>query len=107
MLEDFITLKEIIPAPYTSTWKVLHDYTDFLRKHPQTKVETVDPRFSYPEIHNFYAYCKLKGYAENIIYPLMLLNNLEDPMNFTPEITELIVPDAGVVASILSTIVDD
>lgn len=49
----------------------------------------------------------MKGYAENIIYPMMLLNNLEDPMNFTPEITELIVPDAGVVASILSTIVDD
>lgn len=107
MLDNFITLEEFIPAPYTTTWKVMHDYTDYLRKHPKTKIENVDPRYSWPEVHNFYAYCKLKGYADITIYPMMLLNGLEDPMNFTPEITQLIVPDVGTVSEIISTIGND
>lgn len=37
MLDNFITLEEFIPAPYTTTWKVMHDYTDYLRKHPKLK----------------------------------------------------------------------
>lgn len=107
MLDSFATLAEVIPSPSSRTWKVFHDYTDFLRKHPKTKTEIVDPRYSWPEIHNFYAYCRLMKYDASIVFPMMLLNGLEDPMDFTPNITELIVPDVTVVNDILSTVIED
>lgn len=107
MLDKFITLAAVIPSPSTRTWKVLHDYTDFLRKHPKTVVAVVEPKFSWPEVHNFYAYCRLMEYPDSIVFPMMLLNGLEDPMNFTTDVKELLVPDVSVVANILSTIIED
>ena len=106
MLDNFATLSEIIPSPDSTKYKVLHDYTDFLRKHPDTTEEVVDPKYAYPEVHSFYAYCRLKQYDNSIIYPMMLMNGISTPFDFTPEIRTLLVPSVGVVSNILSTIVE-
>ncbi|AWN08957.1 hypothetical protein MLDJOKPK_00132 [Salmonella phage SPAsTU] len=106
MLDSFTTLAEVIPSPDSTKYKVLHDYADFLRKHPETTEEVVDPRYAWPETHSFYAYCRLKEYDDMIIFPMMLMNGIMTPLDFTPDIQTLLVPSVSVVSNILSTIVD-
>lgn len=105
MLEQYVTINEsIIPHPDSKVRKTLHDFKSYMLKHKETQTVSVDPRYSYPETHNFYAYCSLMNYAPIQIYPIMILNGLENPMDFTPEIKSLIVPSATCVAEIIATI---
>lgn len=106
MLDSFVTYESAIPALSTIERQLIIDHLDYLRNHPDTKKSVaVDPRYSYPEMHSLYAYCKLAGIPSELVFPIMLLNNLRSPMEFTPDIQSLMIPDIGVVASILDSAV--
>ncbi|QXO09470.1 hypothetical protein pEaSNUABM11_00046 [Erwinia phage pEa_SNUABM_11] len=105
MLDQYVTLGEIIPPPETEKNRVLRDHIAFMRNHAETATTVVDPAHSYPDIHSFYAYCKNIGLEEIQIYPTMLLNDIRNPMQFTPQkYTSLKIPSATLVNDILSTI---
>lgn len=105
MLDKFVTYESAIPALSTIERQLIIDHLDYLRSHPLTKDTTVDPRYSYPEMHSLYAYCRLAGIASELVFPIMLLNNLRSPMEFTPDIQTLRIPDMGVVSSLLDSAV--
>lgn len=105
MLDKFITLGDIIPPPETNKQRVLRDHITFMCNHAETSDVVVDPAHSYPEIHSFYMYCKNVGLEDIQIYPTMLLNDIRNPMQFTPQkYTSLKVPSATLVNDILATI---
>lgn len=105
MLDKFITLSEVVPSLNSATRKLLQDYTEYLRNHPTTQTVAVNPEFAWPEIHNFYAYCKLAAIEDNQIYPMMLLNGITNPLEFTPDIyPTLITPSSNTVAQIIATL---
>ncbi|ANZ48885.1 hypothetical protein HOV30_gp035 [Erwinia phage Derbicus] len=105
MLDNFVTYEAAIPALSTIERQLIIDHLDYLRNHPSTKARAVDPRYSYPEMHSFYAYCSLVDIPSELIFPTMLLNNIRNPMEFTPDMETLLIPDIGVVASILDSAV--
>lgn len=105
MLEKFITLPEVVPPLDSVTRRVLRDHTEYLRNHKDTRSVAIDPRYAWPEIHNFYAYCKLVKLQPNQIYPIMLLNGIDEPMMFnTDDFQTLIIPTSTAVAEVLETV---
>ncbi|ANZ50225.1 hypothetical protein PHOBOS_35 [Erwinia phage vB_EamM_Phobos] len=105
MLDSFMTYESGIPALGTIERQIIIDHLDYLRGHPETQTVSVNPSYSYPEVHSLYAYCKLAGISSELIFPLMLLNDLRSPMDFTPEIKSLIIPSMAVVAEIMESAV--
>ena len=106
MLDKFITLDEVVPSLDSVKRRVLRDHTEYLRNHKDTRTIAIDPRYAWPEIHNFYAYCKLVGWQNNQIYPIMLLNGIDEPMQFnTDDFQTLVVPTSAAVSEVLDTIV--
>ncbi|QVW55636.1 hypothetical protein pEaSNUABM9_00040 [Erwinia phage pEa_SNUABM_9] len=106
MLEKFITLDEVVPSLDSVKRRVLRDHTEYLRNHKDTQTIPLDPRFAWPEIHNFYAYCKLVGWEPNQVYPIMLINRIDEPMMFnTDDFQTLRVPTSMAVAEVLETII--
>jgi len=105
VLDQFITLPEIIPPPETNKQRVLRDHIDFMRNHPDTKDFNVDPAISWPEVGYFYMYCRTAGFDDIQVYPIMLLNNMVDTFDFNPRtVTTLRVPTAPVVQGIIATL---
>lgn len=106
MLESFQTMGEIVPSIDDRRRQLFIDHLEFMRKHPTTQEVTVDSRYSFPEKHSFYGYCRLKGYEAVQIYPIMLLNGLSDVTSFTPKMGTLIVPTTELVQKILSSLTE-
>ncbi|MGL5397252.1 MAG: hypothetical protein ACRDBQ_18545 [Shewanella sp.] len=104
MLDDYLTLGEIVPSFNSRKRRLLYDHIEWLRRHPETVVEPTRPEYAFPEIHSFYAYCKLADIAEEQIYPIMLLNDITNPMEFTIEkYPQLTIPSLVAVSSVLGT----
>lgn len=103
MLDKFVTYESAIPAIGSVERQLLIDHIDYMRNHPDTKKVAVNPQYSYPEIHSLYAYCALAGIPSELIFPIMLLNNIRSPMEFTPDIESLLTPDIATVYSILDS----
>lgn len=104
MLDNFITLGEIIPPSETPKSRILRDHIEYMRAYATSADHVVDPTYSWPDIHNFYAYCKHVGFDDSQVYPIMLLNGIRSNNDFTPEVTKLRVVQADVVSQILSTL---
>lgn len=105
MLDKFITLAEVVPSVDSEKRRVLRDHTEYLRNHKDTRIVPIEPEFAWPEIHNFYAYCKLIELDPIQIYPVMLLNRIDEPLQFTADKYQtLIIPSAIAVSEVLNTI---
>jgi len=105
MLDKFITLAEVVPSVDSTKRRVLRDHTEYLRKHPDTRIVPINPEFAWPEVHNFYAYCNLIDLDPIQVYPVMLLNRIDEPLQFSAEKYQtLIVPSALAVNEVLNTI---
>lgn len=105
MLDKFITLAEVVPSLDSVKRRVLRDHTEYLRNHKDTQDIAIDPRYAWPEIHNFYAYCKLIELEPNQIYPTMLINGIDEPMQFnTDDYQTLRIPTSMACAEVLDTI---
>ncbi|QVW56186.1 hypothetical protein pEaSNUABM6_00050 [Erwinia phage pEa_SNUABM_6] len=105
MLISFVTLGEVIPSLDSQQRKLMQDYTEYLRNHADTQDVATKAEFAWPEIHSFYAYCKLAEIQDNQVYPIMLINGISNPMDFTPEkYPTLRIPSPVVIENILNTI---
>lgn len=104
MLKDYITLGEVVPSFNSRKRRLLYDHIEWLRRHPETVVEQTNPDYAFPEVHSLYAYCKLVDITEEQIYPIMLLNDISNPMDFTIEkYPQLVVPSLTAVAAVLGS----
>lgn len=105
MLDKFITLAEVVPSQDSTRRRVLRDHTEYLRNHKDTRTVPIEPEFAWPEVHNFYAYCNLIGLDPIQVYPVMLLNRIDEPLQFTAEKYQtLTIPSAMAVQEVLNTI---
>lgn len=102
MLETFITHPAAVPSIDDRQRQLFIDHLEWLRTHRTTQKAQVDSRYSYPEQHSFYGYCKLKGYETVQIYPMMLLNGIADAMAFMPAMDTLYVPSVETLQKIIS-----
>lgn len=104
MLIDSITLGDVMPSLDSQRRKLFQDYTEYLRNHADTKEVTTKPEYAWPEIYSFYAYCKLAEIADNLVYPIMLINDINNHTDFTPEkYPTLLIPSPIVIENILNT----
>lgn len=106
MLEEMVTYPEgIIPPEGSDLRRVLKDHKLYMLKHPDTKRVPLVARHSYPERHNLYAYCLDAGIATTLIYPIMLLNDINNNMEFKDTMESILIPSESVVNNIASTII--
>ncbi len=103
MLDNFVTLRDVVPSIDDSRRQLFIDHLEFIRNHPSTAYLPVDLRYAYPEQHSFYGYCRLKGYEDIQYYPMMLLNGLSDAMAFTKDTDMLYVPSVDLLQKIIAS----
>lgn len=106
MLEEMVTYpSKIIPHPDSDERRVIRDHKYYIINHPKTKKVPLVSVSAYPERRNFYAYCLEQRIAPELIYPMMLINEINNNMEFKDDMEYILMPDGNVIADILETIV--
>lgn len=79
---------------------VLEDHMSFLRKHSSTRTIVVDPGQAYKYEYDLYGYLLSVGIPANLHWVVLRLNKLTTPTDFSLQLSQLMVPDAGMLDKI-------
>lgn len=79
---------------------VLEDHMGYLRSHASTRTIVVDPGQAYKYEFDLYGYLLSVGVPANLHWVVLRLNKLTTPMDFTMQLSQLLVADAGLVDKI-------
>lgn len=106
MLDKFVTMPEAMPEIDSAERRIIRDHKSYLLNHPLTREVKVDPKYSYPERHNWYRYFMLAGIPMELWYTVLILNDLESTMSLSSEHQTLLMPDVAAVMKIKESIIE-
>lgn len=89
-------------AANPSLRELMLQHVDYLRKHPSTKIVSVDPNERSLDLYDFYRYMKNIGYPSELHFVIMLVNDIPSHIHFDTTVDTLYLPDAGVIEEILA-----
>lgn len=76
---------------------LVETHLDWLKRHPQTQVLTVDPHATFKYAYDFYGYLFEAGVPAQLHWTIMRVNGLTAPHEFDRTFTQMVVPSVSAI----------
>lgn len=80
---------------------VIESHRLWLRNQPDTKEHILTEAKVQPFKYNLFLYLKDQGIPVELHWPILLINDLNDPSEFTAELGSLLIPSTTAIESIV------
>lgn len=80
--------------------RVLEDHMSFLRSDSSTRIVSIEPMNAYRYEFDLFGLLRELGVSQYMHWIVMRLNNLTSPTDVTKSLTQLLIPNAGVIDKI-------